>query len=399
LGEREYLAVVAKAVDLSGSVSSADGLPEVLLQVEQCFNVPYEELFGVTRVSMHRVWVVTSKKIIRGAQESIFEKLRKTNLDKITRFVSGERLVELIDQNYPAFWDDALEPVDIVREQKGRLLHFCRRLLVGLGGNERDLDETLNQVIHGYSVPPVVVPATRELTSLSPYKVEIDTISEPFSHGFGVYACGSVRNAFFKTRESLYNAMRDLEEVIWHYEDVMKKTDPKEFVREFNESLGKDRPFDGATWGSAGEAISWIDYLAQGIDELEDLKARLQETGKLEWATALVDSLSKLETEITSFLEHLEKDTFSLYWRIEGENSTTPSVKLFLGEPPKDKETTFKTDHTKEVSERRRWGGSSKRPATANDVTEAVQMELWYYFNKLVPPKDGTTWPPGTLSR
>jgi len=399
LGEREYQAVVAKAVDLSGSVSSADGLPEVLHQVEQCFNVPYEELFGVTRVSMHRVWVVTSKKIIPGAQESIFEKLRKTNLDKVTRFISGERLVELIDQYYPAFWDAALEPVDIVREQKGRLLHFCRQLLVGFGGNERDIDETLNQVVHGFSVPPVVVPATRELTSLSPYKAEIDTISEPFSHGFGVYACGAVRNAFFRTRESLYNAMRDLEEVIWHYEDVMKKTDPKEFVREFNESLGKDYPFDRATWGSAGDAVSWIGYLEQGIDELEDLKARLKEANKLEWATTLVDSVSKLEPDITSFLEHLEKENFSLYWRIEGENSATPSVRLFLHEPPKDKQTTFKTDHTKAVSEKSRWGGSQKRPASARDVMEAVQMELWYHFNRLVPPKDGKTWPPGTLSQ
>jgi hypothetical protein len=74
-------------------------------------------------------------------------------------------------------------------------------------------------------------------------------------------------------------------------------------------------------------------------------------------------------------------------------------VRLFLDEPSKDKETTFKTDHTKAISERGRWGGSQKRPATARDVMEAVQMELWYHFNKLVPPKDGRTWPPGTLSR
>ena len=398
LGEREYLAVVAKVVDLSGSVSCADGLPEVLHQVEQCFNVPYEELFGVTRVSIHRVWVVTSKRIIPGAQESIFEKLRKTNLDKVTRFIPGERLVGLIDGYYPAFWDAALEPADILREQKGRLLHFCRRLLVGLGGNESDIDQTLNQVVNGYTVPPVIVPATREITTLSPYKVEIDTISEPYSHGFAVYGCGSVRNAFFKTRESLYNAMQDLEEVIWHYEDVMKKTDPKDFVREFNKSLGKDHPFNRATWGCAGEAMSWIGNLEQGIDELEDLKARLQGAGKLEWATALVDSVSKLGPEITSFLEHLEKETFSLYWRIEKEKSTNPSLTLFLNEPSEDEHITIKTDHTKVVSKRNRWGGFSGQQTIAKDVEEAIQFELWSYFNKLVPPKDGETWPPGTLS-
>ena len=38
LGQRRYLAVVAKTSDLSGAVSSSDGLMEVLHQTEQCFN-------------------------------------------------------------------------------------------------------------------------------------------------------------------------------------------------------------------------------------------------------------------------------------------------------------------------------------------------------------------------
>ena len=41
LGQREYVAVVAKAVDLSGSVSSSTGLSAVLHQVQQCFDIPY----------------------------------------------------------------------------------------------------------------------------------------------------------------------------------------------------------------------------------------------------------------------------------------------------------------------------------------------------------------------
>ena len=62
LGHREYLAVVAKAVDLTGSVSSSKGLREVIHQVEQCFDIPYEDLFGMTKVSIDRVWIVTSKR-------------------------------------------------------------------------------------------------------------------------------------------------------------------------------------------------------------------------------------------------------------------------------------------------------------------------------------------------
>ena len=238
-----------------------------------------------------------------------------------------------------------------------------------------------------------------QLSRLSPYEVEIDTIAEPFSHGFAVYACGSVRDAFFKARESLYYAMFEVDDVIEHYEDAMKKADPKEFVQEFNKRLAKDNPFDRASWGRTGEAVSWMGALEQGIGELEDLMDRLKEANKLGWATALVDSVSKFEPDITSFLAHLEKETFSLCWQIEEESSATPSMKLFLSELPQDKQTTFKTDHTKEVSERCRWGSFSKRPATAKDVTAEAQMKLWDYFNKLAPPKDGKEWPPGMLKR
>lgn len=79
LGQPEYLAVVAKAVDLSGSVSSPKGLREVGHQVLQCFDNPYEDLFGMTRVSIDRVWIVTSKRILSGAETSIFSSLEKNN--------------------------------------------------------------------------------------------------------------------------------------------------------------------------------------------------------------------------------------------------------------------------------------------------------------------------------
>ena len=80
LGQREYIAVVAKAVDLSGSVSSSKGLREVLHQVQQCFDIPYEDLFGMTKVSIDRVWIVTSKRILPSAETSIYSTLEKNNL-------------------------------------------------------------------------------------------------------------------------------------------------------------------------------------------------------------------------------------------------------------------------------------------------------------------------------
>lgn len=390
LGGREYLAVVAKAVDLNGSVSSSEGLREVLHQINQCFDIPDEDLFGMRKISIDRVWVVTSKSIVSGAEDSIFESLKKSNLNKVTRFMSGQRLAELIDEYFPAYWDASLEPVDILREQKARLLHFCRQILVGLGGREPDVGNTLNQVIHGYSLPLVTYPATRELVRISPYDVQIDTIPEQYSHDFHLNACGSLRETFFKTKQNMYYAMFDVQEVIDHYEDVMKKTDPEEFVKEYNSTLAKDRPFDRSSWGEAGAAVTGVDAIEQGIQELRELQERLKEVGKLEWATALVDSVAKLEPQISSFLDHLEKETFSLFWQIEEEAEAKPAIQfVYETEQPSPtrKQTVFRTEHFHLVEEWSKYQTRQKRRITAKDVEATVQEKIREHLDKLVPPK------------
>lgn len=390
LGDREYLAVVAKAVDLNGSVSSSDGLREVLHQINQCFDTPCEDLFGMHKISVDRVWVMTSKNIVSGAEDSVFDSLKKNNLDKVTRFIPGQRLAELIDEYYPAYWDASLEPADILREQKVRLIHFCRQILVALGGREPEAENTLNQVVHGYSLPLVTFPATRELVRISPYQVEIDTVPEQYSHHFYLNACGSLRETFLRTKKHMYYAMFDVEEVIDHYEDVMKKTDPEEFLREFNETLSKDRPFAGPSYGDADAAWTGISSLEQGVRELRELLERLKEAGKLEWATALVDSVAKLEPQISGFLEHLEKESFSLFWQIDGEEGANPSIRFLYETPPPGpagKQTDFKTEHSNVVEEWSKNHTKQKRGTTAKDVMEAVQEKIREHLDKLVPPK------------
>ena len=392
LGRREYLAVVAKATDLNGSVSSSDGLREVLHQINQCFDTHCEDLFGMHEIQIDRVWVVTSKKIVPGAEDSVFDSLKKNNLDKVTRFIPGQRLAELIDEYHPAYWDASLEPADILREQKGRLIHFCRQILVALGGREPDVENTLNQAVHGYSVPLVTFPATRELVRLSPYQVEIDTIPEQYSHDFYLNACGSFRETYFRTKQHMYHAMFDVDEVIDHYENVMKKTDPEEFLREFDKTLSKDHPFARSTSGDADAAWTGINSMEQGIRELRALLERLKGTGKLEWATALVDSVAKLEPQISGFLDHLEKESFSLFWQLDAEEGASPSIRFLYETPPPgpaEKQIVFKTEHSSLVEEWSKYHTKHKRRVIARDVMEAVQEKIREHLDKLVPPKPG----------
>jgi hypothetical protein len=116
---------VAKAVDLKGSVSSSDSLREVLFQIQQCFDSPYQDLFGKTEVTMDRVWVVSSHSIIPGSADSVYSHLAKTNLSKLVAFVPQENLINLVDTYYVSYWDESLEPERIsLRNKNIGWLHF-----------------------------------------------------------------------------------------------------------------------------------------------------------------------------------------------------------------------------------------------------------------------------------
>ncbi len=378
LGQREYLAVIAKAVDLSGSVSSSTGLSAVLHQVQQCFDIPYEDLFGMTKVSINRVWIVTSKRILRGAETSIFSTLEKNNLGKLIRFISGEKLADLIDEKYPAFWDESLEPANVLREQKAQLIRFCQDLLSALGGNQSDIKVTLNEVLHSYNAPKVTIPSDRTLTRLTPYRVELDSIPEPYAYDFQTRNCGSIRSAFFEAKQKLFYAMFDLEEIVEHYGEVIDETNPKKFLDAFEEKLSQDYPFFPNSYGRAADARQAIEYLYLGLTEFMALQSGLREAGRWEWATALVTSVSVLEPDIKSFLQHLEKDEFTLYWPVD-DTGSTPLLRLEYAEP-RTKNLTFITKHTRKIELFR---GTSARSVTSRDITCEVQRVITEYLAEL----------------
>ena len=383
LGGREYLAVVAKAADLNGSVSSCDSLREIVYQIEQCFDVPYEDLFGMTRITMDRVWVVTSRRIVSGAADSIFEHLTKRNLAKLVRFISGENLIQLIDDHYPSYWESSIEPLDEVNKQRDRLIRFCKKILISLGGDPSDVESTINNVIHS-ALPPSVSPSPdKSLARVSPYRVEFDSIDEEYSHGFFSTNCGLIRDAFFKAKESIYYAMFDVDEIMEHYEEVIKKTNPKEFTSAFEEKLSDYYPFWRSSFGRASDARQEIEYLDDGLSDIDQLKEDLQKIGKLEWAKSLVDSVSLLENEISSFLNHIDKEIFTLSWNIDVV-SDKPKVRLLYDSSDTKDKVSFVTEHKKEIEYYRRWQHRSKKSITLKDIMEDVQYKLRLYLDNLI---------------
>jgi hypothetical protein len=383
LGAREYLGVVAKATNLEGSVSSPNSLMQVVHQIEQCFDVPYEDLFGMTRITMDRVWVVTSGRILSGAADSIYDHLGKRNLSKLVRFISGENLVQLIDENYPAYWHDSLETVDVIRDQKNRLLQFSRTLLLAVGGKERDVDATINQVINSYFPPNVTISADRSLSRLSPYSVEFESIDPKYMHPFFSHGTGSIQKAFGNAKQAIYYAMFDVDNSIREYEEVIKKTNPKDLLEGFHDKMTSYYPFSHERYGAAGEARDAIEYLEYALEDIDELQENLALIGKLEWAGALVDSVSQLEADIQSFIAHLDKNEFTLHWRIEA-SERGPYLRLAYEDGLASIESTFTTKHTREIDIVRFGREKRKRLITVNDVIEQVHSKIRDYLDKLL---------------
>ncbi|MGE0827643.1 MAG: restriction endonuclease, partial [Candidatus Binatia bacterium] len=99
LRERVNYAVVAKADKISGKTSGNSSIGEVRFQIEQCFNEPYADPRTTKEEKIERCWVVSSKDIKKEAKEAIKGNLEKSNLDKITDFIDGDQLWELIERN------------------------------------------------------------------------------------------------------------------------------------------------------------------------------------------------------------------------------------------------------------------------------------------------------------
>ena len=122
LGDRHYVAIVAKVGDIHGSVSKKGSAAEVLFQAEQALNEPYTDIYDLKEIRIDECWVATTGKIKNTAVESIRGKLAKSHLDKLVRFIDRQRLVELIATYLPGFWHGDKLILQLAHELRGALV-------------------------------------------------------------------------------------------------------------------------------------------------------------------------------------------------------------------------------------------------------------------------------------
>lgn len=372
LGERRYLAIVAKTSDLSGSVSSDRGLMEILNQTEQSFNESYHDLFGMRRVTMHEVWVVTSGRVVPGAADSVFGKLEKTNLAKLVRIIPGERLIELIDRHFPTYWSRASETPEQVRAERDRYRNFLSHLLRSLGSSPERCEEVITVLSQSGRAPSISVNEW-DLTSISSYWLQLEAVSDRYPMGTTSFECGNIRSAFRAARKSIWHELIKVDEIVYKAERVFKCIDPLQFLQAFEKDLAGDYPF------YRSDVPFELSLFEAGINEVNRYLARLDAAGAREEAVRYMAAIESLRPIVEGYIEGADKEQFELAWEL-----TDDSVVMRSDGIIDEGKRGFVTRHKRKLEKEDQWHWEVTL-ITTDKIIEAVQLGLRAHFEHRLP--------------
>jgi hypothetical protein len=149
--ERVNYAVVVKSTKISGKATGKSSAAEVRFQVEQCFSSTYSDPVTTEAQKVHRCFVVSSKEIKKEAIEAIKGILALNNLDKVTDFINGDKLYDLIEKHLPEFTPNINEIIDnyLPEDHNQRMLNY-----IELAEITQKIDSDILYVIRCLTNPP-----------------------------------------------------------------------------------------------------------------------------------------------------------------------------------------------------------------------------------------------------
>ncbi len=321
LSEQRFLAVVAKSGNLTGNASTNTGLMTIVNQVQQAFDVPYEDLFNMRQLFINEVWVMTTGKIVSGAQETVINTLRKNNLDKQIRIIGDDRLIQLIDKHFSTYWNSNSETKESVIIQRDRLLSFIENLLIANNIDRSTIKAIKSSILYSSFNPRISKNIDGlHISNVSPYSIELAKIDSDFDDFIVSKTYGVTSEIFKETKKYLSYSFFDIEEIIDHANKIAKMTNPSEFVIETQLNIAQEYPFH-RPYGNASDFIDNIAYMEEGLNELKIFKAFLKSKNKLEEVKELAKSITILLPEIENIIENNNEDKIIINYVVDKEEN------------------------------------------------------------------------------
>lgn len=321
LNEQRFLSVVAKTGDLTGNAATNSGLMTVINQVQQAFDNPYEDLYNMRQVFINEVWVMTTGKIVSGAQESVINTLRKNNLDKQIRIIGDDRLIHLIDKHFSTYWSSNLETKESVVIQRDRLIFFIESLLSANNIDKSTIEAVKSSILYSTFNPRILTNIEGlHISRVSPYSIELGKLDTDFDDFIVSKTYGVTSRIFQEAKKQLSYSFFDIDDVIERANKISKLTNPWEFVVETQSNLARDYPFY-SPYGEASKFMDNISYLEEGLNELKVFKSFLKKKDKLEWAKELAKSITELLPEIEKIIVNNKEDEVVINYKIDSTNN------------------------------------------------------------------------------
>jgi len=137
-GRRDNLAIVAKAVALTGQAKGKGSAGEVSTQVNQCFGEPFlDPLTGVEQ-EVHQCWIVTNQKITKEAEKAIQSAIPSLYRRYVV-FVSGDKLWEYVEKYLLVAFLQAIDKA--MREAVAADSHYFPEVTITRSGTHITLQE------------------------------------------------------------------------------------------------------------------------------------------------------------------------------------------------------------------------------------------------------------------
>jgi hypothetical protein len=250
-----------------------------------------------------------------------------------------------------------------------------------MGATESELSSVLSELANAlYWIPNVGFSTDREwaVRRANAYSVEIAEAENHYTKGLYSDNCGDITNTLREAQKAIEYESYATYELLDHVAKAIATSDPWEFVTIYEANIEEHYPRSGF-WS---ERLSVIDYLIDGLRDVDRFIERLDKAGIRDATLQIARSIQLLEPEIAEYLKHVDADSFELFWTIRRDPSAV-HLSFSYDSPPAVGNEWFSTPHQKLV--RIHSWEPQTRPIAVSDVLEAVQIALREHVEKSLP--------------
>lgn len=307
-----YLSVVVKAGDVTGSSSGSSGYFALLNQVKQSLNEPYKHIYELKEVQVDQVIIVISGKFLPTSLESIYGTLKAERLDKSIREpVDINKLVTLIDGHFLEYWDEYKNETKSLVEQRNYLLNNLSKLSKVLFPDFKDQELFLQKVSKSdCEIELFPYKSARKYIANIGYKnISIDEVDEFYTESSISNGYADIKKHFFEVKEKAKKTLYDIGEVVEILKSILDEKNPEKVV-ELTMDLDS---YVGGGYGNnfqfSTNDIERQDDFYYGLKEYRSKKEHLIEKQVLGFYNQLFDIITeKTEKELTGFYNEHPKN-------------------------------------------------------------------------------------------